>query len=271
MGHFDRKNGRHPNRTDRIGVSVMALKDLEIRALQPRDRIYKKADERGLYIEVHPSGSKLWRFKYGYLGKDKRLAFGRYPEVTLAEARQKRDEARQKLREGIDPLAERKREKLMAHYKAANTFGDVAQEYIEKMIAEGRADTTTAKAGWLLEQLRPLCSQPIADLKPIDVLAALKRLEAKGKLETARRCRSFAGRVFRYGVATGRAEGDPTSLLRGALITPKTTHHAAILDPAAFGDLLRAIDAYPGHRITRLAAQISPHVMARPGELRQAL
>lgn len=100
----------------------MALKDLEIRALQPRDRIYKKADERGLNIEVHPSGSKLWRFKYGYLGKDKRLAFGRYPEVTLAEARQKRDEARQKLRDGVDPLAERKRAKLLAHYKAANTL-----------------------------------------------------------------------------------------------------------------------------------------------------
>lgn len=249
----------------------MALKDLEIRALQPRDRIYKKADERGLYIEVHPSGSKLWRFKYGYLGKDKRLAFGRYPEVTLAEARQKRDEARQKLRDGIDPLAERKRAKLLAQFKAANTFGEVAQEYIQKMIAEGRADTTTSKANWLLDQLRPICGQPLSDLKPIDVLAALKRLEAKGKLETARRCRSFAGRVFRYGVATGRAESDPTSLLRGALITPKTTHHAAILDPTAFGELLRAIDSYTGHQITRLAVQVAPHVMARPGELRQAL
>ena len=249
----------------------MALKDLEIRALQPRDRIYKKADERGLYIEVHPSGSKLWRFKYGYLGKEKRLAFGRYPEVTLAEARQKRDEARQKLRDGIDPLAERKRAKLLAQFKAANTFGEVAQEYIQKMIAEGRADTTTSKANWLLDQLRPICGQPLSDLKPIDVLAALKRLEAKGKLETARRCRSFAGRVFRYGVATGRAESDPTSLLRGALITPKTTHHAAILDPTAFGELLRAIDSYTGHQITRLAVQVTPHVMARPGELRQAL
>lgn len=249
----------------------MALKDMEIRSLQPRARIYKKADERGLYIEVHPSGSKLWRFKYAYLGKDKRLALGRYPEVTLAEARQKREEARQKLRDGVDPLAERKRAKLMAHYKAANTFGDVAREYIEKMIAEGRAASTTSKADWLLEQLRPLCGQPLADLKPIDVLAALKRLEAKGKLETARRCRSFAGRVFRYGVATGRAESDPTTLLRGALITPKTTHHAAILDPVAFGELLRAIEAYPGHRITRLAAQISPHLMARPGEIRQAV
>ncbi|ATY32992.1 tyrosine-type recombinase/integrase [Sphingomonas psychrotolerans] len=249
----------------------MALKDLEIRALKPRDRIYKKADERGLYIEVHPTGSKLWRFKFTFLGKDKRIAFGRYPEIGLAEARQKRDEARQKLREGLDPLFERKREKLLAAYSAANTFDQIGKEYIAKMVAEGRADTTTAKANWLLEQLSPLAGQPIGDLKPIDVLAALKRIEAKGKYETARRCRSFAGRVFRYAIATARAESDPTAFLRGALITPKTTHHGAILDPAGVGELLRSVDAYTGHHITRLAVQISPHVMARPGELRQAL
>ncbi|MFA6116337.1 MAG: integrase arm-type DNA-binding domain-containing protein [Sphingomonas sp.] len=249
----------------------MPLKDLEIRALKAQDRVYKRTDERGLYIEVHPSGSKLWRVKYTHLGKDKRLALGRYPEVGLADARRKRDEARAKLRDGIDPLAERKREKLVAIYNAANTFGDVAKEYIDKMVAEGRADTTTTKANWLLEQLAPLATRALADLKPIDVLAALKRIEAKGKHETARRCRSFAGRVFRYGVATGRAETDPTSVLRGALITPKVQHHSAILDPEAFGELLRSIDAYSGHLITRIAMQIMPHVMARPGELRQAL
>jgi len=249
----------------------MALKDLEIRALKAQDRVYKRTDERGLYIEVHPSGSKLWRVKYTHLGKDKRLALGRYPEVGLAEARRKRDEARAKLRDGVDPLAERKREKLVAIYNAANTFGDVAKEYIDKMVAEGRADTTTTKANWLLEQLAPLAARALADLKPIDVLAALKRIEAKGKHETARRCRSFAGRVFRYGVATGRAETDPTSVLRGALLTPKVQHHSAILDPESFGELLRSIDAYSGHLITRIAMQIMPHVMARPGELRQAL
>lgn len=249
----------------------MPLKDLEIRALRAQDRIYKRTDERGLYIEVHPSGSKLWRVKYTHLGKDKRLALGRYPEVGLAEARRKRDEARAKLREGVDPLAERKREKLIALYNAANTFGDVAKQYIDKMVAEGRADTTTTKANWLLEQLVPIAASAISELKPVDVLAALKRIEAKGKHETARRCRSFASRVFRFAVATGRAETDPTSVLRGALITPKVEHHSAILDPASVGELLRSIDAYSGHLITRLAMQISPHVMARPGELRQAL
>lgn len=249
----------------------MPLKDLEIRALKPQDRVYKRADERGLYIEVHPSGSKLWRLKYRHLGKDKRIALGSYPEVGLAEARQKRDDARRQIRDGIDPLAERKREKLVAMYNAANSFVEVAKEYIDKMVREGRADTTTTKANWLLEQLAPLANRPLADLKPVDVLAALKRIEAKGKHETSRRCRSFASRVFRYGVATGRAETDPTSVLRGALITPKTTHHGAILDLNAVGDLLRSIDTYSGHLITRIAMQVAPHVMARPGELRQAL
>ncbi|MCW3845967.1 tyrosine-type recombinase/integrase [Sphingomonas sp. LB-2] len=249
----------------------MPLKDQEIRALRPQDRIYKRTDERGLYIEVRPNGSKLWRFKYSYLGKDKRIAFGSYPEVGLAEARRKRDEARQKVRDGVDPVTERKREKLVAMYNAANSFEEVAKEYIDKMVREGRADTTTTKANWLLEQLAPIAARPVADLKPVDVLGALKRIEAKGKHETARRCRSFASRVFRYAVATGRAETDPTSVLRGALVTPKTKHHAAILDPKAVGELLRSIDAYSGHLITRIAMQVSPHVMARPGELRQAL
>ncbi|MDB5713042.1 MAG: integrase [Sphingomonadales bacterium] len=248
----------------------MALTDSQVRALMPRDRIYKCTDERGLYIEVRPGGSKLWRFKYSHLGKDKRIALGRYPEVSLAAARRKREEAKLKLLDGIDPLGERKQHKLLALYNAANTFGDVAREYIKKMEAEGKAEATTTKADWLLDQLAPLSGRAIADLKPFEILAALKRIEAKGKYETTRRARSFASRVFRYGVATGRAENDPTAVLRGALITPKVKHHAALLDPAAVGDLLRAIDNYSGHLVTRIALRVSPHLMARPGELRQA-
>lgn len=248
----------------------MPLRDVEIRALKPQDRIHKRADERGLYVEVHPGGSKLWRLKYRYLGKEKRIALGSYPQVGLAEARHKREDARRKLVDGIDPLAERAQQKLVAAFNAANSFGDIAREYIDKMVREGRAKTTTTKANWLLEQLAPIGGRPAAELKPVDVLGALKRIEAKGKYETARRCRSFASSVFRYAVATGRAETDPTSVLRGALVTPKTPHHAALLDPAAVGELLRSIDAYLGHLVTRIAMQMSPHVMARPGELRQA-
>ena len=248
----------------------MALTELQIRKVCPTDKVTQHTDERGLYLEVHPNGSKLWRYKYRYMGKQKRLALGRYPDVGLAEARRRRDDARRQLDAGTDPLAERKHDKLVAVFNAANTFGEIAKEYIDKQVAQGQADATTQKANWLLEQLEPIAAFPVADLKPIDVLAALKRIEAKGKYETARRCRSFAGRVFRYAIATGRGESDPSSLLRGALIVPKVKHHAAILDPKPMGELLRAIDGYTGHAITRLAMQVLPHVMARPGELRMA-
>lgn len=248
----------------------MALKELQIRNLRPKAAIFQCTDDRGLYLEVHPNGSKLWRYKYRHADKQKRLALGRYPEISLAEARRRRDDARRQVEGGTDPLAERKREKLVAAFNASNSFSDIAKEYIDKMVADGRADATTGKANWLLEQLAPIATYPIADLKPLDVLGALKRIEAKGKHETARRCRSFASRVFRYAVATGRGDADPTSLLRGALVAPKVTHHAAMIDPTQVGELLRAIEAYTGNAITRLAVQITPHVMSRPGELRMA-
>lgn len=248
----------------------MSLTDLKIRALRPRSGTYKATDSQGLFLEVNPGGSKLWRCRYRHLGKDNRISLGSYPDVGLSDARRKRDDVRRAINEGVDPLAERKRERLVAQYNAANSFGDVATEYIEKMVAEGRALVTTTKATWLLAQLAPIARRPVADLKPVDMLVALKRIEAKGKFETARRCRSFASRVFRYAAATGRTETDPTSLLRGALVSPKTKHHSAILDPEGVGELLRSIDAYTGNAVTRLAMQISPHLMARPGEIRQA-
>ncbi len=248
----------------------MALSDVKIRSLKARGKIYKVSDDRGLFLEVNPTGSKLWRFRYLLHGKDKRIALGSYPAVGLADARKKRDEIQQQVAKGADPVLERKREKLAAAYSAAKSFGEIAKEYIEKMVADGRAETTTMKANWLLEQMKPIASMPVADIKPIEVLAALKKLEGRGKHESARRCRSFASRVFRYAVATGRGEVDPTSVLRGALITPRIKHHPAIVEPEAVGELLRAIDAYSGNAITRLACQISPHVMLRPGELRQA-
>lgn len=248
----------------------MALSDMAIRNARPGKKVTQISDDRGLYLEVHPNGSKLWRFKYRYLGKQNRLAIGRYPDVGLAEARRRRDEARRQLDTGVDPLAERKREKLIAVFNAANSFGDIAKEYIDKEVRQGQAASTTQKNNWLLEQLEPIAARPVVDIKPIDLLATLKRIEARGRYETARRCRSFAGRVFRYAIATGRAENDPSSILRGALIVQKVKHHAAILEPEQMGELLRAIDAYTGNEITRYAMKVSPHVMARPGELRMA-
>ncbi len=156
----------------------MALTDLKIRSLRPSEKITRYTDDRGLYVEVHPSGSKLWRYKYRYAGKQKRLALGRYPDVGLAEARTRRDEARKKVEAGIDPLLERKREKLTAAFSAANTFGDIAKEYIDKRVAEGQSEATTQKANWLLEQLKPLWTFAVTDIKPVDLLAALKRVAA---------------------------------------------------------------------------------------------
>ena len=249
----------------------MALNDVAIRALKPKSRVYALADASGLCIEVALSGSKLWRLRYRYAGKARNLSFGRYPEVSLKEARQRRDEARKLLRDGVDPGSERKRAKLAAELGAANTFGIVAEEYIEqKLSKEGRAAVTVEKSKWLLLQLKPIAGKPIAEIEAMELYAILRRLEGQRKHETAKRCRSFASRVFRYGVVTGRTKADPAATLSGALIAPKVKHHAAILDPVKLGELLRAIDEYEGAPITRLAMQIAPHVMVRPGELRQA-
>lgn len=249
----------------------MALSDTKVRTLKPRDKLYKVADDRGLYVEVRPNGSKLWRFRYHLHGKDKRIALGAYPIVGLAAARQRRDDAQRQVEQGVDPVASRRREKLTAAVIAANSFGDVAKEYIEKITKDGRADATLEKARWLLKQLSPLAKLPIADIKPLEVLAALKKLEKRGNHETARRCRSFASRVFRYGVATGRGEHDPSAILGGALVVPRTTHHAALVEPSDVGMLLRAIDSYEGYPVTQLACKIAPHVMLRPGELRHSV
>ncbi len=134
----------------------MALTDAQIRSLKPAGKSYKITDERGLYLEIQPGGSKLWRYKYGYMGKEKRIALGRYPDVGLAEARRRRAEARDKLDKGVDPLLERKREKLVASFTATNTFGSMAKEYLEKMVGDRRAETTINKANWLLEKLQPI-------------------------------------------------------------------------------------------------------------------
>lgn len=250
----------------------MALKDMEIRAFLPASTSYRKTDGGGLYLEVFPNGSKLWRWKFRVNGKEKRLALGAYPRVSLKDARLKRDIERAKLEQGIDPAFDRKRLKTVALVSAANTFAAIAREYIDtKMIGERRAEATVAKARWFLEQLEPAIGEmPIADVDPQMLLAALKRLEAKGRHETAKKCRSFASRVFRYGVATGRSKADPAQLLQGALITPKARHHAAILEPAKLGELLRAIDSYTGSPVVKAALRIAPYVFVRPGELRHA-
>lgn len=250
----------------------MPLKSHEIKSLRPIEKSFKVADARGLYLLVKPNGSKRWYFKYRHGGKEKKMSIGEWPEVSLSDARNIRDAAKFKLSSGTDPMLERKREKVTAHINAANTFSLVATEYIDhKMVGEGRAASTILKARWFLEQLSgSVGSMPITDIDPQMMLAALKRLESKGVLETAKKCRSFASRVFRYGAATGRCSNDPTSLLQGALIAPKARSYAAILEPAKLSELLRTIDQFTGYPVIRAAMQILPHVYVRPGELRHA-
>ncbi|MEG3181197.1 tyrosine-type recombinase/integrase [Sphingomonas sp. LT1P40] len=192
--------------------------------------------------------------KYRIAGKEKKLSLGRYPDVTLKDARERSAEARKLIASGIDPSEKKRIDRLDATMKAATTFKAVADEYIVKSEREGRAAVTVGKARWLLSLLEPaLATRPVEEITPIKLLAALKKIEARGHLETARRMRSFASRVFRYAVSTARASADPAAALRGALVAPVATHHAAILDHQGVGALLRAIEGYDGQPIAILA------------------
>ena len=250
----------------------MSLTITRLKSLKPKARPYKVTDGRGLYIEITPSGGKLWRFRYRLGKSQKKICIGSFPEISLAEARDIAFEAKRKVARGDDPALEKRKQKIRNEYLAANTFETVAREYIEEMMVKGGlAQATIVKANYFLEQLAPaIGKRPLADIEPFEVLAPLKRLEGLGKHETAKKTRSFAGRVFRYGVATTRCTTDPTSLLKGALRAPRPTHYAAIVDPKKLGGLLRAIDDFDGYILTKHALQIAPHVFVRPGELRHA-
>jgi integrase len=243
---------------------------VQIRALKPAERPYKVADVDGLYLLVQPSGALLWRFRYRCCGIERKLSLGSFPEVSLVQARRKRDEAKAELDDGIDPVEEKRQRRLKAELAAQTTFAVVAEEYIQKMEREGRSPATIKKARWFLELLDGIAKRPIASVTPHELLDVLKRVERRGHHETALRLRSFAGRVFRYGFATLRTERNPADILRGALTIPRVKHHAAIIEPKKVGELLRAIDNYSGRPETLHALRIAPHVFLRPGELRQA-
>lgn len=249
----------------------MALTDTIIRSAKPGAKPKKFGDEKGLFLLIQPSGGKLWRLKFYFHGRDYKLSLGSYPDVSLKEARKRRDEARTLLSEGIDPRAHKKASGEAAKLRAATTFNLVAEEYLEKASREGREAVTIKKSRWLVSLMSTdIGERPIAEITPAELLASLRKIEAKGNLETARRMRSLAGRVFRYAVATSRATSDPATLLRGALTAPVVTHHSAILKPQKVGELLRAIDGYDGQPLTQLALKLTPHLFVRPGELRRA-
>ena len=246
------------------------LNDTRIRNAKPRERDFKLTDFDGLYLLVRPNGSKLWRFAYRFEGKQKQIALGAYPDLTLAEAREQRETSRKLLATGKDPSLERRLEKI-ARAAGGNTFREVAEEFLDKQQREGRAAATLRKNGWLLEPAyTAFGDRPVGEVTAPELLHALRKFEVRERYESARRLRAVAGMVFRYAIATGRATRDISVDLRGALTTPKVKHRAAITEPVELGALLRAIQGYSGQPTTRLALELSPLVFVRPGELRFA-
>lgn len=248
-------------------TDINMLGDTRIRVTKPADRPFKLTDSGGLFVLINPNGSKLWRLAYRFGGKQKSLSIGSYPTVTLKEAREKREQAKRLLASGVDPSLQRRIEKQAA----TNTFKGVAEELLAKLAKEGRAQITLTKKRWMLGfAYSALADRPIAKITAPELLAVLRKIERRGRYETAQRLRSTCGMVFRYAIATGRAERDPSGDLRGALIIPKVKHRAAIVDPVGIGTLLRAIDGYYGLPTTKAALRLAPLVFVRPGELRHA-
>lgn len=250
----------------------MPLSDLAIRSAKATTKPVKISDGGGLQLLVQPSGSKLWRLAYRFDGKQKQIALGAYGIVTLKEAREKRDAAKKLLANGVDPALHAKLEKVKRQVAAANTFGLVADEFIEKERREQRAAATLSKTTWLLDMARvDLGNRPVLEISSAEVLAVLQKVERRGHLETARRMRSAIGRVFALAIATGRAINDPTTALRRALAAPKVTHRPAVTNEKDLGAMLRAIDGFEGQPVTKAALQLMALLFPRPGELRLAV
>lgn len=248
----------------------MVLTDTAIRNAKPADKPYKVTDSQGLYLLVNPRGSKLWRIKYRIDGVERKLSLGAYPEITLAEARAARDAARRQLAHAIDPNVAKRQARIEASIRASNSFASVAEELIEKKAREGLVEPTLEKMRWFVKLMgADFGKRPVTDITPQELLHELQKHERRGRLETANLLRAFASRVFRFAVATARAERDPAQLLIGALTTPRVKHFAAIIDPNEFGALLRAIEDYQGDPAVMYALKLTPHVFQRPGELRQ--
>lgn len=245
------------------------LTALAIQNAKPRGEPYMLTDGNGLHLEVTPNGSKLWRLRYRFGGKQNRISLGVYPDVSLAAARDKRDEARKLLANGKDPSQQRKQDRLTAAVAARNTFRAVAEEVLAGLAEANAAERTMEKNRWLLLDLAaPLAARPIADVTPAEVLSILKTVEKSGRRETAKRLRAAIGRVFRLAVATLRATSDPTYALRGALTAPVVKPRAAITDERKLGALMVAIDEYDGWPTIRAALQLTALTMTRPGEVR---
>ena len=249
----------------------MALTEMAVRNAKPGARIIKLSDGGGLQLWISPDGAKRWRLAYRFNNAQKALAIGVYPKTSLKDAREARDDAKRLLVNGLDPAVAKKQAKAAKVAASANTFAALTGEFLAKKRAEGKAENTLDKLDWLLGlAMADLGARPVSEITSPDVLAVLRRIEARGQLETAGRLRANIGGVFRYAIATGRAENDPTFALRGALTVPQTKHRAAIVEPVPFGALLRSIDSYEGTPEVRAALKLMALTVVRPGELRNA-
>lgn len=249
---------------------IAPLCDIQIRNAKPKSKPYKLFDGGGLYLEVLPSASKFWRMKFRQAsGKESRLSFGPYPEVSLSEARRRRDETRALRRDGSDPAQVRRAEKITKQIGACQTFEVVASLWLEKSKAERNEKTRRKIFNWFRKDIFPaIGAMPIAEVRPRDVLTALRPIEARGAIETAHNVKRAVGQVFRFAVASELATQDVTRDLRDALAAVPEGHYAAITDPAPLGALLRAIHGYSGHVCTIAALKLFPILFQRPGMIR---
>ena len=249
----------------------MMLTNTQVKNAKPEERAVKLFDGRGLYLLISPSGGKLWRLKYRFDGKEKSLALGRYPEISLAEARKRREAARELVAHGVDPSEDRKAKKAERAARLENNFEAVAREWFEKN-APNWAPTHSDKIIKRLENdlFLWLGKRPIADITAPEFLKVLRRIEERGAVDTAHRAHQNCGQVMRYAIATGRATRDPTADLRGSLPAAKRQHFAALTEPVQVAGLLRAMDAFEGTFVVQCALRLAPLVFVRPGELRKA-
>lgn len=249
----------------------MPLTDIALKAARPTEKTQRLFDGGGLYLEISPAGGRWWRFKYRFEGKEKRLSLGVYPDVSLRNARERRDEMRRLVANGVDPSVNRRVQKAAKAERSANSFEAIAREWYAKH-SPGWADTHSSKIIRRLEKdVFPwIGGRPICEISAPELLTVLRRIEGRGTLDTAHRAGGNCSQVFRYAIATGRAERDPVPDLRGALPPARGGNFAAITDPAKVGALLRAIDAFEGTFVVQSALRLAPLVFVRPGELRRA-
>ncbi|MFK4872662.1 tyrosine-type recombinase/integrase [Novosphingobium sp. ZW T3_23] len=251
--------------------SKSGLSSTAVDRARPREKAYKLSDRDGLYLLVKPSGARYWRMNFKLHQLQRTASFGRYPEVTLAEARQLLLKARRLLKQGIDPVHQARLDKVAASISANNTFRAVSLEWLEKMHLEEKSPKSIKKYQWQLGLVMPdIGNRPISQIAAHEILVSLKKIERTRKFYTAMSVRALCGQVFRFAVATGRAERDVCIDLRGALVTPKTVHRPAVTMPKQVGALMRAIYDYEGARQTAIALRMLAHTFVRPGELRHA-